>query len=150
MIISKGEINMLKLKLNFNSEISIIEDQYIFWWLGREPNQRDYNFLEKELLKIGAHPVKACRNSIDFRIFLGKNISFHIILRRKYWGYAINCHLDLGKHSQAIFTRDCLLILSFLFLSLRRIPYGKCFILPREEETFRNFLKYCKNRWNLI
>ncbi len=141
---------MLKSELIFASEKATIEPQYIFWWLGREPSQRDYDFIERKLSKIGAIAVRAERNSIDFRIFYSRNVSMHIIIRRKYWGFAIDSHIDIGVHSRYLFNREVLKLLSDVYLYLCKIRYGKCFLMPRENDTFVRFMREGKKRWNLI
>ena len=141
---------MLKTELIFASEKESIEPQYIFWWLGREPSQRDYDFIESMLSKVGAIVVRAGRNSIDFRIFYSRNVSMHIIIRRKYWGFAINSHIDIGIHSRTLFNREVLKLLSNVYVNLRKIRYGKCFLMPRENDSFVRFMYEGKKRWNLI
>lgn len=141
---------MLESNYISTSEQGIIESHYLFWWLGREPSQRDFDFIKKKLFKLGAVGVKAGRNSADFRIFYGNNISLHLIILRKYWGFAINCHVDIGIHSDSLFNKQALAILSKIYARLKQVSYGKCFLLPRQEKEFEKFLKYGKRKWNLL
>ena len=141
---------MLKSEFILTSEKDCIEPQYIFWWLGREPSQRDFDFIERKLSKIGAVAVRAGRNAVDFRIFYSHNVSLHIIIRRKYWGFAINSHLDIGIHARSLFNREALKLLSKVYVHLRKIRYGKCFLMPRERDSFDRFMHEGKKRWNLI
>ncbi len=108
-----------------------ISEQYICWWLGREPSQKDYNKFLGFLFKQKGKLVKSSKNAIDFRIFYSDQCSIHIIIRRKYFGIAINIHFDIGIHSKVCYTEDTLRLISKMYVILNRLNYGKCFLLPR-------------------
>ena len=124
--------------------------QYVCWWLGREPTQRDFNFLIGFLKKNKAKLVEGSRNSIDFRIFNKKMGPIHIIVRRKYFGIAINIHRDIKIHSNVIYDKKTLILISRIYNFLNKIYYGKSFLLPRQIRHFEKYLRYNKNKWNLI
>ena len=126
------------------------KEQYVCWWLGREPSQQDFDILIDHLLNIKASAVRESKNAIDFRFFHGSNCSTHIIIRRKYFGIAINIHIDLGIHSKTCFNKNTLSLLSGIYILLKRVKYGKCFLLPREENKFLKFMCSGKKKWNLI
>ncbi|GAI82176.1 unnamed protein product, partial [marine sediment metagenome] len=43
------------------------KEQYVCWWLGREPSQLDFDILIDHLLNIKASAVRISKNAIDFR-----------------------------------------------------------------------------------
>lgn len=141
---------MLKTEYIVETDDNPVETHYIFWWLGRESSQRDFESIKKILWKNRAIIVRGDKNSVDFRIFYGNNVSLHIIIRRKYWGFVINSHLDIGIHSHSIFNKRSLELLSKLYLKLKEVRYGKCFLLPRQMKDFKRFMMESKRRWNLI
>lgn len=127
-----------------------IRDHYLFWWLGREPSQKDFEVINFFMAKINAVIIKVITHLIEFRIFIDDTISQHIIFSSKYWGFAVNVHIDIGIHYKSIFNSQTLKFLSQLYLYLKKIGYGLCFLLPRQEKAFKSFMKTGKMRWNLI
>ncbi len=99
---------------------------------------------------IRAIPVNVSKNSIELRMFIEDTLSVHIIISRKFWGFSINTHIDIGIHYRTIFNIQTLKILSKLYVHLNKVSYGKCFLLPRQEQDFKKFMKQGKKRWNLI
>ena len=124
--------------------------QYICWWLGREPTQKDFNFLIDFLKINGATLIRGSRNAIDFRIFNKKMGSIHIIIRRKYFGIAINVHREIKIHSKVMYDEKTLFLNSRIYNFLNKLYYGNCFLLPRQIIDFENYLRYNKKKWNLI
>ena len=127
-----------------------IEQHYIIWWLGRLPSQQDFDIIQNFLLNMGPKIVTFKKFVIKFRIFLGGDISYHIIIYRKYWGFSVNIHKDIGIHLKAIFNKKTLYILSKIYVHVKKAQYGKCFLLARQEKAFNKFLKFNSNKWNLI
>ena len=122
--------------------------QYICWWLGREPNQKDFSVLINFLSNNNAVLVRASRNALDYRKFDVSKGVIHIIIRRKYFGIAINIHRDLEVHSNVYYDQETLVLISRIYNHLKRNKYAKLFLLPREEREFEKFLKYGK-KWNM-
>ena len=122
--------------------------QYICWWLGREPNQRDFNPLINFLSKNNAVLVRISRNALDYRKFNVSRGVVHIVLRRKYFGIAINIHRDIEVHSNVDYDQETLVIISRMYNYLKRNKRAKLFLLPRERREFDKFLQF-GNKWNL-
>lgn len=125
-------------------------NQYILWWLGREPNQRDFDRLNNFLKRNKAKLIRASRNAIDYRIFDKIIGSIHIIIRRKYFGFALNIHRDIKVHSEVDYDNITLYIASRIYNFLNKVRYGKPFLLPRQDRDFTNYLRCNKKKWNLI
>lgn len=115
------------------------ETQYLFWWLGRTPSQIDFKNIMSILHNNKTIFIKTAHNSVEYRKSYDDSVSLHIILIRKFWGVAVNAHIDVGIHSKALFTKDSLELLSRIYIFLKKKRYGKCFLLPREERNFRKF-----------
>ena len=120
-------------------DLNETEAQYLFWWLGRTPNQIDFKIIMSILRKKKIIFIKTDHNSVEYKKFYGNSLSLHIILVRKFWGVAANAHIDVGVHSKSFFTKDSLELLSRIYIFLKKRRYGKCFLLPREERNFRKF-----------
>lgn len=127
-----------------------IFQQYLFWWLGREPSQKDFDKLNACLRRNRAILIRGDKNSVDYRIFDKFVGSIHIIVRRKYFGFAINIHRDVEIHTKINYDRWTLRLASKIYSFLARIRYGRAFLLPRQDKEFNHFLKYSRNKWNLI
>jgi hypothetical protein len=120
------------------------------WWLGRLPSQHDFDIIQNILFDLDAKLVSFKKFAIKYRIFLSDKISYHIIIYRKYWGFAINIHLDIGIHKNVVVNKDTLKILSKIYLFIKGSNCGECFLLPRQDKTFNKFLKFNKHKWNLF
>lgn len=122
--------------------------QYICWWLGREPNQKDFNILINFLSDNNSVLVRTSRNALDYRRFDVSKGVIHIIICRKYFGIAINIHRDLEVHSIVDYDQETLVIISRIYNHLKRNKRAKLFLLPREIREFEKFLQFGK-KWNM-
>ena len=68
----------------------------------------------------------------------------------KYFGIAINIHRDIKIHSNVIYDKQTLFLISRIYNFLNKLYYGNCFLLPRQIKDFENYLRYNKKKWNLI
>lgn len=141
--------NLNKIKSHIR-KLKEIKEHYIIWWIGRMPSQQDFDIIQNALTDLDAQVVSFKKFTIKYRIFLGGTISYHIIIYRKYWGFAVNIHQDIGIHSEAVFNKHTLKLLSKTYLHIKDADCGECFLLPRQRKAFEKFLKFNKNKWNLF
>lgn len=92
--------------------------------------------------------VRNSRNALDYRKFDVSKGVIHIIIRRKYFGIAINIHRDLQVHSIVDYDQETLVIISRIYNHLKRNKHAKLFLLPREIKEFEKFMQFGK-KWNI-
>lgn len=114
--------------------------QHVFWDLRHPPLNKDFMLINSFFYCVSAKIMEERNKSIYYRIFNHENsTSIHIRIVKKDWGFSIYVHRDLFKHQGSIFDKECLAILSRLYIFLKG-KYGRVFLLPREKIKFHSFL----------
>ncbi len=127
--------------------LSDCEYHYIHWYLYRNPGKKEFDilhnyFYEKDFVIVKEDSEKS---TLDYRNFLENNTSIHFKISVKHWGFGISCHKDIEIHTKAKFDNQAMKILSKLYLILKEEKSGRCFMLPRESEKYKQFLR---NKFN--
>lgn len=122
--------------------LSDCEFHYIHWYLYRSPSKKEFDILHKYFEENEFVLVKedSDKRTLDYRNFLGNSTSIHFKISVKLWGFGISGHKDIEIHTKVKFDNQTMKILSRLYLNLKKEKSGSCFMLPRENKKYRQFL----------
>ena len=113
--------------------------QYMFWWVGYPPMQRELNLIQVFMIKKRFSFGRNQGTHITFRKFLQDGTCIHVRLTKKKWGFSINIHKDIKIHKTVEHNKNTLQLLSELYIHLKEF-YGNIFMLPRQESDFQAFI----------
>jgi len=73
-----------------------------------------------------------------------EKVDYHIKATQKYYGFGINIHIDLSEHGRAFFNKDTMILLSKLYLFIKKHGNGRAFIIPRESSALTRYIRILK------